>query len=373
MVIDSLDKGGKERRMLELVKGLKRRPEEFDIYLLSLTDKVEYKYVYDLPIKFEVIKRKYKKDPSLVLRLKKIINAFKPDIIHSWSTMASVYLSISNPFSKIPLVNAVLADAHNNLNLSDKHFFRVKLTTPFSTVFVANSKAGIKSYKTPLERSVCIYNGIDFSRFQNLRPIKEVEFDILKESKSDRFIVAMVASFDERKDFKTAIQAALKICQTNPKLIFLFVGEGPDWETCKALVPSDLLNSRIIFTGKKDDVESILQIVDVGLLITNAENHGEGISNSIIESLAMGKPVIASRGGGTDEVVLDNFNGFLIDPHNPDQIIEKINLLYADRDLLCKLGKNGYQWVREHFDIVQKTGEYVTLYSQLIDGARTFS
>src|ERR1700676_4085129 len=122
MIIDSLDKGGKERRMLELIKGLKSRQDGFDIYLISLTDVVEYEYVYDLPIKFEIIKRKYKKDITVVYKLRKIISSFKPDIIHSWSTMASVYLSIANFFSRVPVVSGVLADAFANLNLSDKHY-----------------------------------------------------------------------------------------------------------------------------------------------------------------------------------------------------------------------------------------------------------
>jgi glycosyltransferase involved in cell wall biosynthesis len=373
MVIDSLDKGGKERRMLELIKGLLRRPEEFNIYLVSLTDKIEYKYVYDLPIKFEVLKRKYKKDPALVLRLKKIINEYHPDIIHSWSTMASVYLSFSNPFGKIPLVNAVIADAHNNLNLSDKHYFRVKLTTPFSNVFVANSKAGISSYKTPPERSVCIYNGIDFDRFQNLRPVSEVEVEILGRNKGSHFVMAMVASFDERKDFQTVIKAAIKICQQNSKLIFVLVGHGPAWEACMSVVPPELLNSKIIFTGRRDDIESILQIVDVGLLMTNSENHAEGISNAIIEFMAMGKPVIASRGGGTDEVVLENFNGFIVDPHSEKQLIEKIEVLYEDRNLLARLGDNAFRWVREQFDMDKKTSEYVALYDRLRESKRTSS
>lgn len=365
MVIDSLDKGGKERRMLELIKGLIERPEGFTIYLVSLTERVEYKYVYDLPIKFEVLKRKYSKDPSIVLRLKKIIKAFQPDIIHSWSTMASVYLSLSNVFSRIPMVSAVLADAHNNLDISDKHYFRVKLTTPFTTVFVANSNAGIRSYDTPSIKSVCIYNGIDFGRFQNLRPKSEVELDILGMPKTNHFIVAMVASFDERKDYNTVIGAALKMCPINKNLIFLLIGNGPDWEKSRNGIPADLLNKQIIFTGNRDDVESILQIVDLGLLITNADNHGEGISNSIIECMAMGRPVIASRGGGTDEVIIDHFNGFLVDPKNANQIIEKIDILYKNEELLNNLGKNAFKWVREHFDIDKKTGEYVELYNRL--------
>src|SRR5580765_8102557 len=96
MVIDSLPRGGKERRLLELIKGLKKQPDRFQIQLVSLSDVVEYNDIYDLPVKFEVIKRKYKKDISVVFKLKKIISLFKPDIIHSWSTMSSVYLSASN-------------------------------------------------------------------------------------------------------------------------------------------------------------------------------------------------------------------------------------------------------------------------------------
>jgi glycosyltransferase involved in cell wall biosynthesis len=365
MVIDSLDKGGKERRMLELIKGLLRRPEGFNIYLVSLTETVEYNYVYNLPIKFEILSRKYRKDPTIVLKLKKIIKTFKPDIIHSWSTMASIYLSLSNLWGRKPLINAVLADAQEGLNTLDKHYLRVKLTSPFSSVFVANSKAGIKSYRTPLHKSICIYNGIDFNRFQNLRPKTEVETDILGKRKDKQFVVAMVASFDERKDFATLLKAASRMCKKNKSLIFLLIGAGPTWETLRNSVPSDLLDNQIILTGKRDDVESVLQIVDVGVLITNASNHGEGISNAIIECMALGKPVIASRGGGTGEVVLDDFNGFLVDPKNEDQIIKYIELLYNDRQLLSQLGENAFKWVRENFDLEKKTDEYVDLYQKL--------
>ena len=139
MVIDALNRGGKERRMLELIKGLKNQQENFDIYLICLTDIVEYTDVYDLPIKFEIIRRKHKKDFSTVFKLKKAITTFRPDIIHSWSTMASIYLSLANLFGKTPMINGVLADAYAGLNLSDKHYLRVKLTTPFSDVFAVSS------------------------------------------------------------------------------------------------------------------------------------------------------------------------------------------------------------------------------------------
>ncbi len=364
MVIDSLGKGGKERRMLELIKGLKNKDADnsFNIHLISLTDLVEYNYVYDLPITFEIIKRKTKKDFSIIPKLRRVIKTFQPDIIHSWGTMASIYLSVSNLFTGTPLINGVLADAYPGLNLSDKHYLRVKLTTPFSAVFIANSKAGIKAYRTPLKKSICIYNGIDFKRFENLRSVADIEIELLGSRKDGRAIIGMVATFDERKDYNTLVNAAIKMCSSNKKLVFLLIGDGPTLGPLKEKVPPELLNNQIIFTGRKDDIESILQIIDIGVLST----HCEGISNSIIEYMALGKPVIASVGGGTNEVVKDGINGFLVASKNEDHLIEKIELLFQNNDLADKMGQNGYTWVRQQFNIENKTDEYISLYGQLI-------
>ena len=366
MVIDALGKGGKERRMLELIKGLKAEGNNFDIYLVSLTDTVEYNYVYDLPIKFEIIKRKTRKDISVVFRLNKIINHFQPDVIHSWSTMSSVLLSASNLFARKPLINAVLADAHPGLGLSDKHYFRVKLTTPFSKVFVSNSFAAISSYKTPRGKSICIYNGIDFNRFENLKPVAQIEKEILGDQKLNRKVVAMVSTFDSRKDFETFVKAAMKICESRHDIIFLLIGSGPSLQKVKSMVPKKLMGSQIIFTGKQDHIESTLQMVDIGVLMTNADKHAEGVSNSIIEYMASGIPVIASRGGGTDEVIQEGFNGLLVEPKDEDDLIGKLNLLLDDPGELRQMGSNAYTWVRQHFDLKDKTREYVELYEGLV-------
>jgi glycosyltransferase involved in cell wall biosynthesis len=370
MVIDALGKGGKERRMLELIKGLKADGNNFDIYLVSLTDTVEYNYVYDLPIRFEIIKRKTKKDLSVVFKLNKIINNFQPDIIHSWSTMSSVFLSASNLFARKPMINAVLADSYPALGLSDKHYFRVKLTTPFSKVFVSNSFAAISSYKTPKGKSICIYNGIDFSRFENLKPATQIEKEILGDQKLAQKVIAMVSTFDHRKDFETLVRAAIRMCEKRNDIVFLLIGSGPSLQKVKAQVPKKLLGTRIIFTGKQDYIESILQIVDVGVLMTNADRHAEGVSNSIIEYMASGKPVIASRGGGTDEVIQDGFNGLLVEPKNETDLVSKLESLLNHPAKLKEMGSNAYSWVRQNFDLTDKTKEYVELYEGLLRTAK---
>ena len=99
--------------------------------------------------------------------------------------------------------------------------------------------------------------------------------------------------------------------------------------------------------------------------MTNTENHGEGISNSIIEYMASGKPVLATRGGGTDEVVKDNYNGYLIEPRDENQLKERISNLYNNRNLLRELGENAQKYVWENFDLEKKTTEYIDIYRNL--------
>jgi glycosyltransferase involved in cell wall biosynthesis len=128
----------------------------------------------------------------------------------------------------------------------------------------------------------------------------------------------------------------------------------------KQQVPAEL-NSQIRFLGSRSDIEAILQIVDVGLLITPCE----GISNSIMEYMASAKPVIASREGGTKELVIDGETGFLVDQKRCDQIIEKMELLMANLQLSKTMGQNGQQRIREHFDLAKMTDSFKMLYNKL--------
>jgi glycosyltransferase involved in cell wall biosynthesis len=282
--------------------------------------------------------------------------------------MSSVFLSFANLFYRVPLVNGVLADAYANLNWRDKHYFRVKLTTPFSSVFVANSQAGIRAYRTPQYKSLCIYNGVDFGRFENLRPVTEIENEILGGPKNERLVMAMTAGFDDRKDYATLIKAAIKICEDRNDLIFLLIGQGPLLESLKMSVPQRLLNTQIIFTGSRSDIESILQIVDIGLLIT----YYEGVSNALIEYMAMGKPVIATEGGGTVELVKEGWNGLLIKQKDVEELVDKLKVLLKNKDRRQEMGQNAFHWVRKQFDVKDRSNQYIKLYKELLkEGKKT--
>jgi glycosyltransferase involved in cell wall biosynthesis len=222
--------------------------------------------------------------------------------------------------------------------------------------------AGIKAYRIRPGQAVCIYNVIDLSRFENLENSELVAYKILGRDKKDSFIAVMVAAFEKRKDYPTMIDAAITSCHKWPEIIFLLIGEGSQLEEMRRKVPVELLDTRILFLGNRNNVESILQIADVGLLITPSE----GLSNSIIEYMALAKPVIASKGGGVEELVKDRWNGFLVDQSSPDQIVQALGKLRMNSALRANMGENGRKWVYENLDSKRITKAYIDIYWQLL-------
>ncbi|HVA98574.1 MAG TPA: glycosyltransferase family 4 protein, partial [Bacteroidia bacterium] len=241
---------------------------------------------------------------------------------------------------------------------------RAKLTFPFSSIIVGNSNAGLQAYGASYKKSVCIYNGIDLTRFDRIEDPSFVMNEIFGEVSSDFFIAGMVAAFEDRKDYKTLIKAAITLVTQNQNIRFILIGDGANFTEIKNKVPEQLKN-KIFFLGKRSDVESIVNIFDVGILLTDTKFHGEGISNSIIEYMALSKPVIATRGGGTNEVVICNKNGYLIDPHNEEQLIEKVKMLIMQKERGKDLGSVGLLMAIEKFDLKIMANHYIEIYQKL--------
>jgi glycosyltransferase involved in cell wall biosynthesis len=367
--IDGLIAGGKERRLTQLLDALGSNKDiQFELVLMS--NEIHYKEVFDWNINIHYLIRDAKKDVSVFRRFYKICREYKPDIVHCWDSMTAI---ISVPVCKllnIKLVNGMVVSTPVKRNIFNKQWFRAKLTFPFSDMVIGNSRAGLAAYRAPVKKSCCIYNGVDLSRFNNLKNPSSFRKEIFGEDSDNIFIAGMVAAFEERKDYKLLIEAAVTLISRHDNIRFVLVGDGVNFNKIKSIVPVPLLN-KIIFLGKRSDIESIVNIFDLGILLTNTKVHGEGISNSIIEYMALLKPVIATRGGGTNEVVIDNQNGYLIDTDNSAHLVEKIETLMKNKNLVDELGKKGNQMVHEKFDIRIMTNYYINVYNKLFKEKKT--
>lgn len=362
--IDGLGAGGKERRLNELLKKLLLVPDiHFELVLMSR--EIHYKNILESNIPIHFLIRSSKKDLSVFRKFYKICKNYRPDIIHCWNSMAAIYSVPAAKLLGIKLINGMVVDTPVKQNITNKSWLRARLTFPFSNMVIGNSHAGLKAYKAPSSKSLCIYNGMDFTRFEKLEDPSIVRQKIFNKIPHDLFVVGMVAAFEDRKDYATLIKAAITLTEQNDSIRFVLVGDGANLNEIKNRVPTCLL-SKIIFLGRRSGVESIGNIFDIGVLLTDTRFHGEGISNSIIEYMALGKPVIATRGGGTSEVIVDGINGFLINSHNKEQLIEKIETLLAQKERRVEMGKVGRQMATEKFDSTTMCKHYIESYNRIL-------
>jgi glycosyltransferase involved in cell wall biosynthesis len=364
-IVNDLGFGGLERRVLELIKGLLREGG-FEIILVLMEKRVEFDYVYSLPIELVMMEKKAGFDFSEVRELSAIVRSKKPDLIHLWSSKAVITLIPVLLSKKYPTISNLIADAPASIQVFNKEYLKTRIAYFFSDIVLSNSKAGLKAYHAPRRKSFCIYNGLDLKRFEDLDDPQTIRRDLFGTDNKDLFVAGMVANFEERKDYQTVVEAAIELCRRRGNIRFLLIGTGTLLESIRARVPAELLDRKILFLGKRADVESLLQVVDLGLLLTNSRLHGEGISNSIIEYMASGKPVIASRGGGTDEVVMDAVNGFRIDSFSRVQLVEKITYMMDHPDQCKKMGAEARKFVQAHFNLDNMTEQFMQQYKKLL-------
>ena len=359
-VIDSFHTGGKERRLIELLKGLTRANIECELIVLSKV--VTYPELYDLDIKIHFVERMFKKDPFIFGKLYRLIKEVNPDLIQSWSSMMSIYTLPLAKWLHIPFVNAIIVDAPYRVKPFSQSWLRTRLTFPFSDAVVANSYAGRKSYRAPANKSYVIHNGFDFKRAD-----KVDSPEVIRESLGivTEKVVGMVGKFQPRKDYHTYLKSATRLVAQRSDVTFLAIGDGDLLDDCRRLVPQQY-SDRIIFTGRREDVESVVNIFDVGVLTTNYRIHGEGISNALMEYMVMGKPVVATAGGGTAELVLDGEVGYIVSPGDDETLAEKLTLLLENTELARQLGEKGRQRIQQDFNLKRMTDEYIQLYKQLL-------
>jgi glycosyltransferase involved in cell wall biosynthesis len=276
--------------------------------------------------------------------------------------MTALYAIPSCKLLKIKLINGMVVDAPAKQNILNKKLFRAKLTFLFSDIIIGNSKTGLSAYRAPSKKSLCIYNGFNFSRLKHLRP----KDSILEELNiNTKYIVGMVATFSKYKDYKTYFSAAKKILQRRNDITFLAIGNNTDSLDAKMEIDKKLEN-HFRLLGKKTDIESYVNALDVGVLATFTE----GISNSILEYMAASKPVVATEGGGTKEIVINNTTGYLVKVSDPEDLASKIEFLINNPDLSIQMGKAGLERVPTVFSIESMVNKYIALYKSQINSKR---
>lgn len=355
-ILDTFGGGGKERRCLQVIQGLNRVGYN-DIQVVIINDKVAYKELYETTAQILILDRKKKGLNQLQTAklLFKVLKPFQPDVVQAWGMMSAGIVLLVKPFMKYTFLVSYVADADVP---TGTNAYINRICNVVCNKIVSNSKAGFKAYNTPSSKAVLIYNGFNERRFENVvdKKIKREELDV-----STKYVVAMVAAFWQTKDWQCYIDTAKMIIRQRQDITFLAVGKGPQWDFFNNQIDEGE-RKLIKMLGRRDDVDEIYQACDLTVLTSF---HGEGVSNSIMESMAWGVPVIATNNGGTPEIIEDNVNGVLINKQTPSEVGTLITSLLDQPDTLAQMGKNANNTIQERFLLHRMTDDYLELYKKL--------
>jgi glycosyltransferase involved in cell wall biosynthesis len=267
--------------------------------------------------------------------------------------MVAIYAIPTKVFLKIPMVNNEITEVPLKIY---KGVLSRKLSFRFSDRIISNSKAGLSVFNAPKIKSNYIHNGFDFNRIQNLEPVDLVK---TRYNLNSKIVIGMFANFSKMKDYFSYIDAAIQLSILYENIIFIAVGSG-DSKDYEEMVPLDL-KDRILFLGQQNNVESIMNCCDIGVLASFTE----GISNSVLELMALGKPVVVSGGGGSTELVVNGMSGFLIPSNNSVLLAQKISLLLNDDKERIIMGINAKQRVAKKFSINLMVRKFYFEYKRL--------
>lgn len=356
-IIGGLGHGGRERRMGQLVKDLSQY-DGLSQEIVVFTNIMDY--ASEIPAQVKITQLNCNNKLELGKLLKSIITNAKPDIVHVWTEVPLVLTLVSFVKKQLnfKLIIGFLADGNivtsKTARLANKLAFRV------SDAIVSNSNAGIIAKKAPQNKSHVIYNGFDFSRF------KEFNENALRREfgSEDKILVPMVARFSNAKNWDMFLQVASMVKKQNPKILFLAVGSGEKESEYRAIANTAHIDN-VKFLGRRSDVENILRISTVSVLFSNEKIHAEGVSNSIMESMAAGTPVIATRGGGTPEIITDNQDGYIVQPNDISCAVERILELCYDENKRNIFAKNACEKIKDKFLLEGMTTHYMRLYQSL--------
>ncbi len=221
-------------------------------------------------------------------------------------------------------------------------------------------KMALKMKLTSAEKMTLFPNGIDLSQFNVTEPLP-VPADLVGIVKRGG-IVGMVARLWEQKAPQDFIRSIPVVVNTIPDAKFLVIGDGHLKDKLVKLSQELNISDHVLFLGWRQDVKALLKLLDVFVLTSL----WEGLSVSILEAMASGKPVVATNIKGNNELVVDGETGFLVPAKNPQMVGEKVLYLLMNRTLAQKMGLKGYQRVRENFSIQTTIGKINQLYDTLL-------
>jgi sugar transferase (PEP-CTERM/EpsH1 system associated) len=367
-VVYRFDMGGLENGLVNLINRLPER--QFRHAIVSLTDYSDFRnrLTRDVPI-FALGKRPGN-DFGLYWRLWKTFQELKPDIVHTRNLNA---LEAQIPAFLAGVKGRVHGehgwDVHDQDGSSRKYRWWRRVFRPFVQRYVALS-GHIAEYlqndvRVSTDRIVRICNGVDTGTFRPATGGRDPLPEAGRAGDAD-LVIGTVGRLEAVKDQVTLARAFVRVVADNPTLAdrcrLVMIGDGSLRAEVERVVSEAGLADQVWLPGARDDVARLLRGFDVFVLPSKAE----GISNTILEAMASGLPVVATDVGGNRELVADGTTGFLVPRVDPGAMARALSTYVRDPDLAKSHGRAARARIEAQFSIDGMVERYGALYSEVL-------
>ncbi len=361
LLIPTLDRSGAEKQFTMLTTGLSR--EEFELHVICLTRSGPYEaLLHEQGIPVTVLHKRLKFDPIALFRLRKFIKKFQPDILHTWLFAGNAYGRLAAGKKTPPkvLISERCVD-------SWKSGWQLKLDRkliPRTERLIANSQSVAEFYRDqgfPDDKIVVIKNGIPALTEPPLstaaRNAMLREFQIPPGSQ----IVGYAGRLAPQKRGIDLIWSMQLLQQLTNGVYLVIVGDGPDREDMIKLAQHMNCDHLVRFLGHREDVPRLMRMFDVCWLTSSFE----GQSNSIMEAMSAGVPVVASDIPANRELVVDGETGYLVTVGDCPAYSQFTDRILADAELAKRLGDASRQRMRQEFALETMIASHRALYQEV--------
>ncbi len=359
-VIGQLGHGGAERQLYECVSHLD--PEQFDSMVYSLTPEI-HPYgdlLLDRGVPVVGLKRRGRGDLARVVELGRLLRKQQPDLVHSFLAMDGITATLACKWF-VPTSLRLLSARCVSVKRDWLREVAIGRSYRSAALVVCNAQQVarflVSSYRVDPARIRVVYNGVRAHEFALPRRIAREGRGRLGDKSP---VVGIVCRLEPAKNVSLFIRAAAILANDYPDLGFMVAGDGSSRAELEKLSRERGLEGRIRFVGMRDDVPALLARFD---LLLHTSNH-EGFSNSVLEAMAAGLPVVATEVGGLQELISDGETGLLVPAGDLEALVAAAKRLLGDWQLAEEMGRKAAEHVRHRFTVHSMVQDMVRVYQE---------
>lgn len=359
-LIETSEPGGAETVLAYIASNLD--PASYRSLVCVLEEGWLTDHLQTLGLPYVVIENRWSYDPVFLYELVKLIRREKISLMHSHEFMMTVYGSVASKLTGVPLIGTV----HGKVYYPEKRRrilafrFAVSLCAKMIAVSDDLRQYLVDTLNFNPRKVMTLRNGIDLTRYtaSSSRDESRRQFSI----PPDALVAGTAGSLFKVKGLEYLLEAARELSNLYPNFQLIIAGEGDQKEALEERAKELDLGNIVRFLGFCKDIPNLLDAIDVYV----CSSLSEGLSLSILEAMAVSRPVVATDVGGNREIVVPDDSGFLVPPCDTSSLVGRIAELFDSSELRERFGRRGREIVEERFSLEKMVRNYEGLYEGLI-------